>query len=195
MATEIPNNKPTLVSRYSALAAGLRGMADLNDFVLDGKPLTKASILAILSAYVDANASTAAERGRWRDAVLAEKAALAAAKPVRAALKTYFQSRLGKGSPQLNTIGFEATKAGKASVKTKAVALQKNTATREARHTMGKKAKKAIKGTPPTPTVSAGTPPAATAASPPPAPPAGAPAAPAAPTAAPTAAPGTPRAT
>ena len=112
----------------------------------------KSAVVDVLSAYVKANGTAAAGKLQWRKAVADEKSALAAARPVRALLKTFLQSRLGKASPQLNGFGFETTKAPRASAKTKAAAVDKNKATRAARHTMGTTQRKRVKApTPPSP--------------------------------------------
>ena len=152
MATETTSNKITLVSRFNVLVAGLQALADADSLVLAGKTYMKSAVVDVLSAYVKANGTAAAGKLQWRKAVADEKSALAAARPVRALLKTFLQSRLGKASPQLNGFGFETTKAPRASAKTKAAAVDKNKATRAARHTMGTTQRKRVKApTPPSP--------------------------------------------
>jgi hypothetical protein len=145
MTTERPTNKPSLVSRFSALSTALAADQD-TQFVLAGKTYTKAAILGILAAYVDAHQATASRHQAWMTAVGEEQTALANARPIRAQLKTVLQGRLGKTSPDLARYGFDPGKVPARSVANKAVAIAKNVATRKARNTMGSQQKKGVKG-------------------------------------------------
>jgi hypothetical protein len=143
--TSETSNKPTLVSRYQALAAALQGMPDA-EFVLGGKTYAKATLVALLTGYVTATEAVKPARQQWQKAIGDAKAALATAKPVRALLKTYLQGKLGKASPDLATYGFDPTRPPKTTVAGKASGVVKSAATRSARNTMGTQQKKTVKG-------------------------------------------------
>ncbi len=66
---------------------------------------------------------------------------------LRQSLLSILQARLGgKGAAGLAAFGFNPAKSGKRTVSSKATAIAKNAATRQARHTMGSAQKLAIKG-------------------------------------------------
>jgi len=155
MTTETTSNKITLVSRFVTLIAALEKMAD-TEFAMGGKTFPKSNVIGTLSAYVASNQAASANKQKWSKSVTDEKAALAAARSMRALVKTLLQGRLGKTNPELTGYGFEPGKTPKKSVKAKAGAVDKNKATRKARSTMGSKQKKAITGTPATSTLAQG---------------------------------------
>jgi hypothetical protein len=146
MSTETPNNKPTLVTRHSALVTALQAAPE-TEFALGGKTYPKAALVGQLSAYVAAHQAATAARQQWLKAIVDQKAAIAATRPMRALLKTFFQAKLGKTNPEIASYGFDPAKTPKTTVKAKAKALVKNKATRAVRHTMGKKQKAEIKAT------------------------------------------------
>ncbi len=164
MATETTSNKMTFVARCALLKDGVQALPDA-DLLMGSKTYAKSTVVAVLDAYLNAHTATAAAKVPWTKAVVAEKAALADARDMRALLRVFFQNRLGASSPDLTKIGFEPRKVPKVPVKTKAAAADKTVATRKARHTMGKVQKKDIKGTPATAAPGASPAPAPAAAS------------------------------
>jgi hypothetical protein len=106
-------------------------------------------------------------------AVTAEAAQAAAVKAHRdtrkqsatfvSSLRRMVQGMFSQSPDTLAAFGLKPLKASKPKVATKATALAKSTATRKARNTMGKKQKKAVKGTVPAansgPTTTPATPP------------------------------------
>jgi hypothetical protein len=145
MTTETISNKVALVTRYSTLATAMAALPD-TEFSLGGKTFAKSSLIALFSAYVTAHQTATGDRQAWRKSVGDATAALEAASPVRALVKTFLQGRLGKTSPELAGYGFEAAKVPKRTVAAKAVGVTKNKATRKARNTMGSRQKKSVKG-------------------------------------------------
>src|SRR5579883_3131817 len=141
MTTEMPNNKLALVSRFQMLMTALQALPDSDSLALGGKSYAKSAVLAVLAGYVTAHQATVAEKQRWKKSVADEKAALAAARPIRALVKTYLQARLGKTSADLSAYGFEPAKTPKKTVASKSTAIAKNKATRAARHTTGSRKK------------------------------------------------------
>lgn len=68
--------------------------------------------------------------------------------PLMRALKRVVQGMYSESPEVLAVFGVQPVKIGTQTVATKATAIEKTLATRKARHTMGKKQKKAIHGTP-----------------------------------------------
>ncbi len=113
-------------------------------------------MLKDLIAAIDAsNAATTARR----NAVADERAKLAALRPLLKALKSLVINQFGASSQAMTDFGFAAAPPSP-SVATKAAALAKSRATREARKTMGKRQMAKVHGVPtaPAPSGSAGTP-------------------------------------
>jgi hypothetical protein len=69
--------------------------------------------------------------------------------PLMRALRRVVQGMYSESPDVLAVFGVQPVKIGTQTVATKATALEKTLATRKARHTMGKKQKKDIHGTPP----------------------------------------------
>ncbi len=67
------------------------------------------------------------------------------------AIRAYAEGLFGVSSPQMLGLGFVAKESATPSVPTRAKALAKSLATREVRHTMGKKQKEAIEAPPSAP--------------------------------------------
>ena len=106
-------------------------------------------------AVTAAFAALAPLEAKWHNAVLAARAAFEQAWPVAKALIAYLHALYGADAEALADFGLTPRKTSKPSVATKAQAQAKAKATREARHTAGKKQKKAIKGQAPEASASA----------------------------------------
>ena len=85
-------------------------------------------------------------RRQTKTAEASERPVVAYADEVAAAVKLGIRSSYGPTSSEYTTMGFPPPKARKTSVKTKAGAIDKNKATREARGTKGPKQRKADQG-------------------------------------------------
>jgi hypothetical protein len=121
--------------------------------------------IALGKAVEPATAARAAAVKAFRD----KRAATAG--PVLG-LKRAVRAIFADSPDTLADFGLTALKSGKASVKTKAAAVDKNKATRAARHTMGSVQRKSVTGARPAPSTSPAQAASAPAASPPPSPPA-----------------------
>jgi hypothetical protein len=134
--------------------------------VLNGVSRTPADIAKVFQASIDAADVTTAAAADFHKAVADEKATNDTADATYRSLRAY----VGKASPDvLSSFGFAPAARQVPSAATVAGAVEKRVATREARHTMGKRQKAGIKGTvatapaAPAPAAGSTTPPAAPA--------------------------------
>jgi hypothetical protein len=104
-----------------------------------------------LKARGDVAAGLAAHKGALKARDEAEAERLAADET----LKAWVLGRFGAGSAEAGEFGFAPRKVATVSAAARARAVEQNRATREARGTVGKKKKLAIKGVLPTPTAPA----------------------------------------
>jgi hypothetical protein len=111
-----------------------------------GRPYSPPELAAVVQRRIDAASAVGQAKAQWLDAVKAYAAADAEAIPVVRALKQYVINLFGETSPVLAEFGFVAPKRASLTPEQKAAAVAKRAATRKARHTMGKKQKKAIHG-------------------------------------------------
>ncbi len=140
--------KLQIQASYQALVSGLLSTYQPDDtFSINGETLTRDEVTARLNAYIAMAEATKASRQQWLSAVEAEHAGLVAVTPLRQSLHAIVQARLGgKDATGLTAFGFNPAKSTKRTVTSKATAVAKTAATREARHTMGKVQKKDVKG-------------------------------------------------
>ena len=117
---------------------------------LNGKAYTPAAIKAILQAEIDSAKAVELGRATYANQVANARSATASARALRKVLKAYVLSNFGVGAIDvLGAFGISVPKPkGKAPIAAKAEGLKKAKATREARHTMGKKQKLAVKALP-----------------------------------------------
>ena len=142
----IATQKVTVEAEYLALIAGFgTDLAGVDPVVLLDTSYARAALLAKFQSRVDASQATKASRASLRTAVSSEQALDAEVGPLRQAMKQYLQSRFGKNSPKLQAFGFTEAKRPQKSAQSKAGAVVKMQATRDARHIMGKKQRLAIK--------------------------------------------------
>jgi hypothetical protein len=131
--------KLQIQASYLALVSGLLSTYQRSDtFSINGETLTRDEVTARLNAYIAAAEATKASRRQWLAAVQTEHASLLAATSLRQGLHGIVQARLGgKDATGLTAFGFSPAKSTKRTVTSKATAVAKTAATREARHTMG----------------------------------------------------------
>ena len=144
----VTTQKASLEAEYSALVAGINAeLANVTDYVINGVAFSKAELIAQFQGRVDAAQTTKKARTALQVAVAAEREMQVEAAPLRAGFKGYLSSRFGKNSPELQKFGFAPAKKPQKPVASKAAGIAKGQATRQARHTTGKKAKLKVKGT------------------------------------------------
>ncbi len=134
---------------YQTLVTGLQANYQPTDlFTIDGGQQPTSALVGTFQRRIAAAEATKAAKDAYHEAVQAERAADQVARPMRAGLKTYFQSQLGKTSPKLKVYGFVPLRVTVRTPAEKAEAAAKGAATKAAG---GKKAKKKASPTEPTP--------------------------------------------
>src|SRR6185437_9072753 len=104
-------------------------------------------------ADLDTRSALVKSRAQVKVDLAARKSAADKRSEVEPWLKNWVQEKFGESSTVAHEFGFAPRRVGVKSAKTKAEAVELAQATREARHTMGKKKKQEIKGSvaPPNP--------------------------------------------
>ena len=113
---------------------------------LNGQEYAPKDIQAVLQDVADAEDNVDQLRLKLEAAVKAQNASQARAQMVASSLKGYVISHYGDTSPVLAEFGFSARKVAVKSVAEKMLVVQKQLATRAARHTMGSQQKSSIHG-------------------------------------------------
>jgi hypothetical protein len=123
---------------------------------VSGQLLNRAGVIAIFQGSLDTRAAVSTTKAELK----AAQAERDDAETVRAAaddaLKGWVTHRFGADSTETHAFGYGPKKVAVIPVETKQLAIERNKATREARHTMGPKAKLKVKGTTVVLTASAG---------------------------------------
>jgi hypothetical protein len=130
-----------------------KNAATVPSFLIDGVAVTRADIVTKLQGLLDATKGVETTRANWQNAVVANTKLWSDDAPFLSGLR---QALLVAYRSQVNTLadfGLTGRKVGATSTQKKVAAAVKSQATRVARHTMGKKQKEAIVGTPPAYTV------------------------------------------
>jgi len=151
-----PKSDDAIVALCNDRKAGLqqftKGVGSIN---VKGMPYKPAVLAAIYQKCIDTRTELAAIRAQEPAALEARDDADAVRKAVDASVLAWAVETYGPNSPQAKTFGYVAPNPAKPTVETRAEAVVKSRATRQARGTAGKKQKKKITGTPSTPPVSA----------------------------------------
>ena len=117
--------------------------------VLAGKTYPPAALQQFLQADIDANDRATAARAAWLDAVKAANAADDEADVVLRAVRAQVMARHGEAQEAetvLVDFGYAPRRKVSRTVEEKTAAVAQAKATREARHTMGPKAKATVRG-------------------------------------------------
>ena len=125
-------DRNSAVSVYEALVASLTNLSDADPMVLGGKKMAKADVLVVLNAFLTAAKLLESLRQQAKVALADESSKLVTAKPLRALLKSYLESRFGKSSPDLLDFGFTPAKVPVKTAASKAAAAEKAAKTRKA---------------------------------------------------------------
>jgi hypothetical protein len=147
--TTTPNNAHALVMDQKHISGVDKYFASTATLSLAGSNITPAVLKAVFQADIDATHALDAAEAQAKQLRAAQKAARKKANATRLQLKSYIVATAGAAAVQmLEDFGFDAPKPlGKKTVATKAKAIAEAEATRQARHTMGKRQRAAIKGT------------------------------------------------
>jgi hypothetical protein len=171
------SNKPTRKDRLRLIASGVQAHFPSGQMVLASQTFNLPTDLVNL-IQADIAATDAADKARadWLAAVQVQTDSHQKVAPVLRALKRQVLAQFGDtqaASSVLADFGFTPQKVPAITAEAQAVAVEKNRATRVARHTMGPKQKKLVTGT----VAPAAPPPATPAPTPAPSPAASAPSA------------------
>ena len=111
-------------------------------------PITKSlpAIVARFEAHLEAMNEVKATEAAWREALLEEERLEDEIKKLMSRVGPYLIVVYGEASQTLRDFGIAPRRKGKLSAEKMLVTIAKRNATRKARHTMGKKQRKAIKG-------------------------------------------------
>jgi hypothetical protein len=113
---------------------------------INGRKHAHAEVVAVYQRSVDARAKVAALRAQLAEALGEVGDADAARAETDRALKAWVRGEFGVESMEANDFGFPAPKKAVLTVEQKARAVERGRATREARGTMGRRQKEAIRG-------------------------------------------------
>jgi hypothetical protein len=152
MRTTTTTRQSVLSVDQKSIAAVDKYFANITTLMLAGLSMTPAAVKTALAAEIDGLNAVDALRASLREKLKAAQDTSAKALVIRKALKAYVLGNYGASAvTMLSDFGLNEPKPGTKTVETKAGAVAKAKATRVARHTLGTKAKEAIKGQPATP--------------------------------------------
>jgi hypothetical protein len=113
---------------------------------IGGSTYTPADLVKLIQSRIDSADRTNTTKAAWHSEVLAGRALNTNLAPIVRNLRQYVINVFGETSPVLADFGFAPPKRATLTPEQKAAAAVKAKATRAARHTSGKKQKKAVKG-------------------------------------------------
>lgn len=114
---------------------------------IDGTPHKLADVIDVFQRSLDARAEVTVKRSELKASLSKRKEIEDTRQRIDAGLKAWIAVRFGANSQQAHEFGYPPRKATKKDVATKWHAVEQSKATRDARHTMGKREKAKIKGT------------------------------------------------
>jgi hypothetical protein len=147
MSTNNVANRLNQQTADQKLADGLTKHAPaLPSFLVAGDLVKTPDIIALLLARIASAQTVESSRATWQTAVAADKSQRAKSKALVAGVRQTLHVMFAGSTSNLGDFGLTPHKAGVVSPETRVVAAAKAKATRQARHTTGKKAKQALKG-------------------------------------------------
>jgi hypothetical protein len=142
----LSTQKADVIAEFQALIDGINTLlTGIDPFILLGKTVSRAEVLAKLQARIDTAVKTKNDRKVVAADVAAEKAAAAAANPIRKGIKAFAINQFGDTSPLLQQLGFVPHRTPKRKPKNVAAGAAKGTATREVVGPTGKQKRAAKK--------------------------------------------------
>jgi hypothetical protein len=142
----VKNNAVIVDTCSQRLAALEKHLAAKAQIAINGVHHPVSALIAIFKSCLDTRAALLAARGVEKKALSERQSAEKARLAIENGLKAWVIAQFGATSPVAHEFGYGPKKARVLDVKTKARAVALAQATREARHTLGKKQKKKIKG-------------------------------------------------
>jgi hypothetical protein len=148
MSKTKPNNASvvdTCTQRLNALKTHLSNAKAT--IAVNGVQMKAAEVIATYQACLDGRATLTTQRADVKATLGTVAAADTKRRGVDRALKAWVVNQYGADSNVAHDFGFPPPKKAARTVSSKATAIERNVATREARHTMGSKQKEDVKGT------------------------------------------------
>ncbi len=137
----------TVVSSCAARISAIKKHLVAKDQVfVGGEEVEASSLIGVYQEALDTRAATVTAKGEYASSLAARNAGEAKRLEADAALQPYVFQRFGANSTEAHDFGFYPRKVTEKSVAVRAKASLLGQATRQARGTMGKKAKLKIKG-------------------------------------------------
>jgi hypothetical protein len=147
MAKNNRNRVQVVAAAKKFIAGTAKHFGNVTQVTMSGGSYTPAEITSTLQSLVDLDAAVDAARIMTAVKVAAEAAQIPAASALLSALRTYVRAIYGASPDVLADFGLAPKKQAQVSPETQVIAAAKRKATRAARHTMGPKQKKGVKGT------------------------------------------------
>ena len=140
-------SKATVVDSANQLIAGTnKHFANATQVTFAGGSFTPAQITAKLQTLVNLRHDVDAAKATTKARLVAEKADMPALRTFMGALVTYVKAVFGNQPEVLADFGIHPKARAQLTAEAKTAAAAKRKATRAARHTMGAKQKKSVKG-------------------------------------------------
>jgi hypothetical protein len=141
-------NRTKTQARDAQVIAGIeKHLQNVSSLPLVGSTYSPADLVKLIQSRLESASGANTTKATWHSAVVADKSLNTKLTPVIRALRQYVINVFGGTSPVLADFGFTPPKRTTRTPEEKAAAALKAKATRKARHTMGSKQKKDIKGT------------------------------------------------
>jgi hypothetical protein len=121
-------------------------LQNVSSVPIGGSTYTPADLVKLVQSRIDSASGSATAKANWHSTVVDHTTLNSKLTPVLRGLRRYVIDVFGEVSPVLADFGFASPKRATRTPEQKAAAAAKAKATRAARHTMGKKQKKSVKG-------------------------------------------------
>ncbi len=132
---------------YQAVVAGLLAYYQPSDvFLMKSGTCTRDELVARFQAYVAAAEKTKSAYQAWRASLQEEQAIELSVRSLRSGVRGIAQARFGKDGAQVLQFGFVPFRPAERTAESKAAAVKRAKATREARGTRGRKQRLEITG-------------------------------------------------
>jgi hypothetical protein len=141
--------KTSQTSQLQQILSGLNQYFPSATITLGGTGYTLTGLTQLIQPALDAITASAQAKAAYSTQVQVERNAVAKISPILRLLKNFVVAYFGDArdaSSKLGAFGYSPRKSSKKTLVTKVEAMDKTLATREARHTLGKKQKAKIKG-------------------------------------------------
>jgi hypothetical protein len=142
----------------TVIAAKLAAIIGAATILVGGVKMTAAQLVALFTGHVAEIGALIESKAQLHNQVVHQQGTRVSAQEAAQAIKAWVVVNYGASSSEATTLGFPPAIRHPASTATKAEAQVKSKATREERHTMGKRQKASIHGTVSSPPSSAAPP-------------------------------------